>query len=153
MKLVSILCKITLYASAFFLVAMMVITCADVGGNIFLSPILGAEEIVGLLAAIVLALSLPTAEQENKQVGVDLLFRKLPPSVQKIIDIITHIIGCLLFVLIAWQCFIYALTLQASGEVSTTIKFPYYILVFIISGAFLVLSIVIGVKPIKKYRR
>ena len=34
MKFVTILCKITLYASAFFLVAMMVITCADVGGNI-----------------------------------------------------------------------------------------------------------------------
>lgn len=122
---------------------MMLLTIADVIGSLFDRPVLGVEELVALWASILLAFSLPAAHTEKAHVGVDLIYVKLPRSIQKINDIVITSISCILFLLISWQCYLYAKELRASGEVSMTLQFPVYLLIFGVAFALLIKSVVI----------
>lgn len=125
------------------LVAMMVITCFDVVFRYFDHPIFGAVEIVSFMATIVLACAMPLTDVENGHVGVDLFVRKLSPRTQAIVDSITALLSTVLFGLVAWQMFLYGNTMKRSGEVSMSLEFPSYILVYLVAVAFTVLSLVI----------
>ncbi len=128
------------------LLGMMLLTCADVVGGMFGYPILGSEEIVGLMAAVVLAFALPATQIENAHVGVDLLVRRLPEKVKYINDK-TILLACFLFfVLVAWQCYLYADKLRKVGQVSATLKLPTYLLIYGVAFSCLILALVILVE-------
>ena len=55
MKTVVWLTDVLKKLGGFFLLAMTILSCADVVGGAFGYPILGCEEMVGLMAALVLA--------------------------------------------------------------------------------------------------
>ncbi len=125
------------------LVGMMVLTCLDVlfraGGH----PIFGAVEVVSFMATVVLACAMPLTHLERGHVGVDLVIRRLKPRTQALVDSTTSLAGTILFGLVAWQMFLYAQTMKRSGEVSMSLEFPFYILVYVVAVAFAVLSLVI----------
>lgn len=125
------------------LVGMMVLTCLDVlfraGGH----PIFGAVEVVSFMATVVLACAMPLTELEQGHVGVDLIIRRLKPRTRALVDCLTTLVSTLLFALVAWQMFLYAQTMKRAGEVSMSLEFPFYILVYLVAVAFAVLSLVI----------
>lgn len=125
------------------LLGMMLLTCADVIGSSFGYPILGVEELVALWASILLAFSLPAAHIAKTHVGVDLLYMKFTRPVKKITDIFITSVSCALFFLIGWQCYKYALELRAAGEVTMTLQFPAYLLIFGVAFALFIKSVVI----------
>ena len=125
------------------LIGMMLLTCADVVGSFFGYPILGVEEMVALWASILLAFSLPAAHIAKTHVGVDLLYSKFTRPMKKINDIFITSVSCALFFLIGWQCYQYALELRAAGEVTMTLQFPAYLLIFGVAFALFVKSVVI----------
>lgn len=126
----------------FSLLGMMLLTCSDVVGSLFGHPLLGAEEIVALWASILLAFSLPSAHLEKANVGVDLLYTKFSPFAKTVNNFCIYLISFILFSLISWQCYLYAGALQASGEVTMTLQLPAYYLVYSISFALFILSVV-----------
>lgn len=134
------------------LVGMMMLTCFDVVFRAFGKPIFGAVEIVSFLATILLACAMPQTHQENGHVGVDLLVRKLSPKTQSIVDSVTNVTSALLFGLVCWRMFRYAGTMKASGEVSMTLEFPAYILVYVVAVAFGVLALVIATGAVYKIK-
>lgn len=115
------------------LLGMMFITCSDVVGNLFAYPILGSEEIVSLLAAVLLAFSLPAAHCNRAHIGIDLLYRILSPGKRRINDLFISLISAVFFGVTAWQCFLYAQDLYKSGEVSSTLQLPIYLILYAIS--------------------
>lgn len=125
------------------LLGMMLLTCADVVGSMFGHPILGAEELVALWASILLAFSLPASHSEKAHVGVELLYLKLSRSTKAVIDFGIAVVSCILFGIIAYQCFFYAKALRDAGEVTMTLQFPAWVLIFCVSFALLVLTVVI----------
>lgn len=124
------------------LIGMMLLTCADVITSFFGHPILGSEELTALSASILLGFALPASHIDKAHVGVELLYLKLSRSRKKINDIFVAAVSLLLFLLMTWQCYLYGEELRATGEVSMTLQFPTYILVYCISFALLVLSLV-----------
>jgi len=128
------------------LLGMMLLTCADVVSGMFGYPILGSEEIVGLMAAVVLAFALPVTQIENAHVGVDLLVRHLPPKVKYINDKIILLACFIFFLLVAWQCYRYADKLRKVGQVSSTLKLPTYLLIYAVAFSCLILTLVILVE-------
>ena len=104
--------------------AMMFLTCVDVVLRATGRPILGAVEIVGFLATIGLACSMPYAHQSGGHAGVDMLIRHFSPRVQGWVDTITGLVTTVLFLLVSWRCFVYAENLRRTGEVSMTLEFP-----------------------------
>jgi TRAP-type C4-dicarboxylate transport system permease small subunit len=129
--------------SGWSLLGMMLLTISDVVGSFFGHPVLGVEELVALWASILLAFSLPAAHIAKAHVGVDLLYMKLPPAFQKLNDLFITSISCVLFLLIGWQCYLYAGELRAAKEVTMTLQFPAYLLIFGVAFALLVKSTVI----------
>lgn len=128
------------------LVAMMVLTVADVIGSLFGVPILGSEELVGLMAALLLACALPGTEIEKGHIGVDLLIMHAPQKFRRVNDFILSVLEVVLFCLVAWQLYLYADKLRKVGQVSATLQFPTYYLIYGVSLSFVVLAAVILVE-------
>lgn len=125
------------------LVGMMLLTCADVVGSIFGYPILGSEEIVGLMAAMVLAFGLPFTHLDKGHVGVDLLVMHLPKRARRINDKIVSLVCSIFFMLVASQCYLYADKLRQVGQVSSTLKLPTYFLIYGVAFSFSILALII----------
>lgn len=152
-KFVDRVVQVFKWIGAAAIAGMMFLTCIDVIMRIAGRPILGAVEIVGFMATIGVACSLPYTHQESGHVGVDMIIRKLSDRGQGLVDSITGLASFILFALVSWRCFVYGDTLRASGEVSMTLEFPAYIFVHFLGVAFagLCLTILAGlVSSIKR---
>jgi TRAP-type C4-dicarboxylate transport system permease small subunit len=141
--------KLTVYLKMFgaaCLTGMMLLTCTDVIGRVFKHPILGTEEIVGLLAALAMSAAMPYTHAMHAHVGVDMIVKDLSPKAQAVIDSLTNIIAFILFLLMGWQSWLYALDLKHSGQVSMTLQLPSYYVVFFLSFCFFAFCAVILVE-------
>lgn len=125
---------------AFFLVGMVAVTCSDVAGRFFGSPIFGSEEIVTFLLCLVVAFSLPFSHQEKIHVGVEILVRLLSPRTQAIVKLCTDIATLGLMITITVMMFDYARTTQLSGEVSMNLELPEYWVIYALAGCFFALN-------------
>ena len=112
------------------LVAMMLLTSADVVMRFFSSPIPGTYEIVGFLSVITISFALAYTQLSGRHVSIDLLVEKLPIKPRKILVLITHLLSISLFVILAWQSCVYASKLRVLGVVSSTEQIPYYPIVY-----------------------
>lgn len=130
------------------LVGMMLLTCTDVAGSFFGHPVLGSEEVVGLLASLLIAFALPVSHMENAHIGVDLLYLKFPKRMKKIDDVIVGVLSAAFFLVAAWECFTYGNTLREVGRVSSTLQIPLCYIVYGLSFACVILSLVIFIEII-----
>ena len=112
------------------IVAMMLITCADVVLRYFRMPIPGTYELVCFLGAVAAAFAMAYTSLEKGHVSVSFVVALFPQRIQGLIESITNLFGLFLFVLIAWQSVIYANDLHASREVSLTLELPFYPFVY-----------------------
>ena len=110
--------------------AMMCLTCADVFLRLFRRPITGTYEIVSFLGVIAVSFAMAHTSVEKGHVAVDLLVQLFPKKVQGMIESIVSILGIILFGLIAWQSVVYGLDSQKAREVSSTLQFPLYPIIY-----------------------
>lgn len=106
------------------LLVMMLVTCLDVlGAWLFLWPLPGVCDIVGLSQAMI-----PFAAGFTLIIGrhirVDFLMNKLPRRAQAVIDCIIALLGVALFILIIWRMYALGQYYQAAGEGSGSIRIP-----------------------------
>lgn len=112
------------------IVAMMLLTCADVVLRYFRKPIPGTYELVCFLGAVAVSFAMAHTSIEKGHVSVSFVVSLFPSRVQGLIECITSILGLCLFALIAWQSVNYANDLYASHEVSLTLELPFYPFVY-----------------------
>ena len=124
---------------------MMFLTCADILLRLFRRPILGTYEIVGFLGAIVAGFALAQTTIERGHVAVQVVVTRFSPQIQKIIYLVTHILSIFLFALLAWECVRYGNDFRASGEVSLTLRMPFYPVVYGIAFSAIVVCLVLFV--------
>lgn len=118
------------WVSAAAIVAMMLLTCADVVLRYFRRPVPGTYELVCFLGAVAVAFALAHTSVEKGHVSVSFVVQLLPKRIQSFIACITTGFGLILFSLIAWRSMIYANDLRLSGEVSLTLELPFYPFVY-----------------------
>jgi len=111
-------------------IAMMLVTCADVVLRLFRRPVPGAYEIIGFLCAVVASFSLAYTSLEKGHIAVEILVERLPRPAQVVIEAVVSLLGSALFALLAWQSAVYAADLKFSGEVSVTLALPIYPVVY-----------------------
>ncbi len=129
--------------SALGLICMMLLTFFDVVGRKFGHPIFGSLEIVSFLAVITVATALPYTHKLDGHIGVEILVRLLPDTVQIMISIITQLLALVFFSLASWQMFLYAVHTQNSGELSMNLGFPVYILIYVLGIGLCIFSLTI----------
>jgi TRAP-type C4-dicarboxylate transport system permease small subunit len=125
------------------LTCMMLLTVVDVIGRFFKYPIFGSVELVGFLATIVVAAALPYTYKVDGHVGVEILVRLLSEKTQIWIDIFTRSLSFVLFSIITWQMFLYAMDIQKTGEVSMNLEFPIYYIIYLLAFGLLIFSVTI----------
>jgi TRAP-type C4-dicarboxylate transport system permease small subunit len=105
---------------------MMLLTVADVllraGGH----PIIGTFEIVSLLLALVIGFGIPQVSLDRGHVYMDFVLEKFSKSGRKVMNTFTRVLCLFLFVFIGYNLFNVGARFHASGEVSATIKIPFY---------------------------
>ena len=132
--------------SGIMLVAMMLVTCIDVVGNFFGYPLLGSEELVSLMAALLIAFVLPAAHMEKAHIGVDIIYIGLSPGKKRINNIILSLLMVAFFGLMSWECLNYGFQLKGFGQVSSTLELPTFYVLYAIAFGSAMLTLVIGAK-------
>jgi len=124
------------------LFGMALLTGADVGmRGAFNTPIFGCEEIVSILGVIAVGFALPYAHFQKSHIGVEILVRRFSRKTRSIIKLITNTATLVLMGLVSWRMFLYAHTLDVSGEVSMNLELPEYYVIYVLAFGFLVYSI------------
>lgn len=137
--------KLLNWVAGWSLVGMMFLTCADIILRLFRRPILGTYEIVGFLGAMVAGLAIAQTTLDRGHVAVQVVVTRFSPRVQEIIYLITHLLSIFLFALLAWECVRYGNDFRASGEVSLTLRLPFYPVVYGIALSAIVVCLVLFV--------
>lgn len=137
-KIISKIVDIMKITGAVFLMGMVVLTCVDVIGRFFGRPIFGSIELVIFMATLSVATALPYTHQVKAHIGVEILVRLFSEKVQTVMDLFTGFLSLGLFALVTWRMAVYAHTIQKSGEVSMSLEFPEYILIYCVSFCFLI---------------
>lgn len=105
---------------------MMLLTVTDVllraGGH----PIIGTFEIVALLLGLVIGFGIPQVSLDRGHVYMEFLLEKLSKRRKNLMNTFTRILCLILFAFIGYNLFNVGARFHASGEVSPTIKIPFY---------------------------
>jgi TRAP-type C4-dicarboxylate transport system permease small subunit len=109
---------------------LMLLTIADVVLRILRRPIVGTYELVALSGAIAIGLSLPLTSWTRTHIYVDSFIARLPRTARAIFNIVTRAMVLTLFLLIGWNLLQYAMDLRKAGEVSPTLRIPFYPVAF-----------------------
>lgn len=104
---------------------MMLVVLNGIVRGIY-KPFGGTVEVASWLAAITTAFAVGNAQLHRAHVSIDLLFNKFPQAVQKIVHALILILSLLFFVLLTWQLWKYGVQLKASGNLSETLRIPFY---------------------------
>lgn len=134
-------------------VAMMLLSTADVVLRLFGKPIPGAYELVGFLGTLVVSFALAFTSMEKGHIAVEILVEKLPQRMQLMIESFCNLVGALLFGLIAYQAVLYALDIKKSGEVSLTLQMPPYPFIFGIAAGCALLCLILSNEFVKSLQR
>ena len=105
---------------------MMLLTVTDVllraGGH----PIIGTFEIVALLLALVIGFGIPQVSLDRGHVYMEFLLEKFSKKGRNVMNTFTRVLCLILFAFIGYNLFNVGARFHASGEVSPTIKIPFY---------------------------
>jgi len=112
------------------LVFIVILTTADVIFRSFRKPILGTYEIVAFSGAVVILFSLPLTSWKRGHIYVDFFILSFSQKVRNFFHIATRCLVAFLFFLFGWNMLKYATDLLRSGEVSSTLRIPFYPLVY-----------------------
>lgn len=108
------------------LIFLMLLTIADVALRILGRPIVGTYELVGLAGALAVGLSLPLTSWVRGHIYVDSFVARLTRAPRAILAIVTRLLVLALFLLIGWNLIKYALDLRSAGEVTPTLRVPFF---------------------------
>jgi TRAP-type C4-dicarboxylate transport system permease small subunit len=128
------------------LIIMMMFDVTDVVSRyFFLKPLKGTWETVALLLVIAGTWGMARSEFEDLHLRVDLITRKFPKILQKVLDLFAHLIASFMLGLIAWNMFFLGINQMVNGTTMKTAEFgvPYapFMIFFGIGLLFFFLSI------------
>lgn len=111
---------------------MMLLTVIDVVLRTTKTPIIGTFEIVSLSLALVVGFGIPQVSLDRGHVIMDFALEKLSVRSKKITNTFTRILCLLLFGFIGYNLFNVGALFRASGEVTATIKLPFYPIAYVV---------------------
>lgn len=87
---------------ALALVLEVGVILVDVIGRAFGHPLFGSQDIVTMVMVLLVFGGMALCDRQGGHISVDLLERKFPRIVNRVIDIFAALLGAVIFVFIAW---------------------------------------------------
>lgn len=125
-KVTLFLNRLLIWIGGGFLVAMILLTCTNILLRLVWVPVKGTFELMGFFGAITTAFALGYTQIKKGHISVDVLILSFSNKTRRILDVINSLICTVFFSFVAWQITKYAGILKATGEVTETLRFPYY---------------------------
>jgi TRAP-type C4-dicarboxylate transport system permease small subunit len=143
MKIIHFLSRImNIFASA-VLVAMMLLTVADVCLRYFLrQPILGATELTENMMVCMAFFALAWCAGQQGHLRVDLVVSRFSPRMQAVFDSITSMVGLIIVALIAWRSFLEGLAVRQLNIISSLLKIPAFPFYYVVAAGCALLCLV-----------
>jgi len=143
-KFVRPLTNILLGAGISILAMMMFLMATDVVLRyIFNSPLPGAYELIEYMMAILVPFGIVYCAHQKGHVSVDLVVGRFTKRAQAILSSITSLLSLSLFILVAWQSFLYIGDNFESKLTSAVLLIPTYPFIAVVAVGFTVLCLVL----------
>ncbi len=133
--------------------AMVLITCADVIMRQVGHPLKGAYDMVRMAGGVTLAFALPVTTALKGHVAIEYFFQKLRRRGRLVVDSFMRVLQGVAFVVVAHQCWLYGMKLQRSGEVTPTLKLPIHWVPWIMAVTALITALVTLFQLVQPRRR
>ena len=109
-----------------FLVAMILLTAANIVMRALGLPIKGTFELMGYFGAGVAAFALGYTQMRKGHIAVDVLVASFSARTQRLLTAVNNLVCSFFLVLMAWQVGSKAAVLFRTEEVSETLRIVYY---------------------------
>lgn len=120
------------------IIIMVAVTCIDVvGAKIFLFPVPGAIEIVSLVQVAAIVFAVAATQREGGHISVEMFVGTLPPRIRACVKMLTSLLGLILFTLLIYEGIGLGNEYLDAGEVTATVKIPFYPFAYAFSIALL----------------
>ena len=128
--IVSRLTRIVVTGAAWFaggvLVFLMFMTTIGVIGRKIGYPINGVFDLTHFTVLMMTFLGLAYAGFHGAHVSIELLFQRFGRTTQDVLERLINLIGCVLFLLIAWRTYLQSTLVREINESSQLLEIPYY---------------------------
>lgn len=149
-RLIGVLTRLA-WVSLFF---MMILTVADVVmRKVFNNSILGALESTELAMIVLIYFALAHVETVDGHVKVDLIVDRFGPRVQAAFDVLTQLIGSLMFGLMTLSSLYYAERMRATGQVTQDLWIPLWPFVYVVAIGLALMCLVLFFKCLRALDR
>ena len=141
--------KIFIWIAGFFLLVMILLTCANIFLRLVWIPVKGTFELMGFFGALVTALALGYTQIKRGHVGIDIIVNQFSKRTQRILNGANYFISMIFFALAGWQIGKWATTLWRTGEVTETLRIIFYPFTYGVAFGCILLSFVLLVDFLK----
>ncbi len=142
-KAVSIVAYAMSWMGVFAIVAMMLLTCADVTLRYFGYPIRGAYDITRVLGSVVFSLPIAYSFIKGYQIAVDSIFNRAPRFLRMVADTMICLFSVFITAIISWRATHLGHDLYVRGRVTDTVPIPLWPFVYVMVISFAVYCLVI----------
>ena len=125
------------------LIAMMLVTCADVVLRACGRPLKGTYDVVRICGALTIACALPMTTAMKGHVAIEYFFQKLNRAGRVAVDSLMRLLMIAVFLWTAFECVRYGLRFLRSGEVTSTIELPVFWVPWVMAAACGVTALVV----------
>jgi len=123
--------------------AMVALACGNIAGRALGSPITGSYELMGFLGAVAAAFALGSSQLAKGHVAVTILDPYLPKTARRLLDALGALVGAAFFAVAGYEVFELARFMISTGELSETLRLPYYPFVWAVSAGCAVMALVL----------
>jgi TRAP-type C4-dicarboxylate transport system permease small subunit len=137
------------------MLAAMAICVADViGTNFFDWPVPGTLEFTESTMVLIVFGALAFTQEKRGHIRVEILYALFPPVVQSLLDMLTHLIALVFFVLLAWYSFgELSYSLEINESTMGTIRFPLYPARMLLSAGAVLLIVQLAIDVVMDFGR
>ena len=150
-KISRILNRTVVLIAGAFMVAMILITCANIFLRIVWMPIKGTFELMGFFGAVATALVLGHTQMKKAHISVDILVNGISPRIRTVFNGVNYLICMIFFAVLGWQISRLATTLWKTGEVTETLRIVYYPFTYGMAFGCFLLALVLLVDLLKLF--
>lgn len=108
------------------LLTIMGIACGNMAFRALWFPIKGSYELIGFLGALVASLALGYTQKERGHTLVDILSSRYPERARNTVEGVSDLVTGLFFAAICYELLRWTGDLMGQGEVSETLRIPFY---------------------------
>lgn len=155
-KLVEICCEVSAKIGMLAVFLLLALTVGDVIGRfVFNRPIPGTFELIKIVFALSAFFSFPVSQFRGENLGITLIYDKLPVRLKGILDFSSALVSLVMFSIAFQRTLEYATRMKDANSITSVLRWPMHPWIYIAAQALLVLvlallwDLVVSIKELK----